>query len=296
MDIQYLPYEPQFNMEIVHCLQRNYPWMGRRSEAEILQWASPILDYHFTLDYAYPYAHGLVVLADQHVVGFLGNITSLRDGVRTVNWTTWCVDEQYRFYTFPAIMTLLQAGDADLYTDLTASPTVQEIDSKFKFVNAPGNTVVYAVHGAARDNLDAYVCKSQEDADRIPDPAVRTAFLDHLPYDVACVIWKRQGETQYIFAKKYQRRVFYNLLRTSFVRILESSVLRLDGQEMDALLRYLAANNHVWRVECDDAVIVCADSAYVHTAEPSSRMYRSADGAFPLHWSYLYSEVALLDE
>lgn len=296
MDIQYLPYDPQYDIEIIHCLQRNYPWMGRRSEAEIRAWASPILDYHFVAEDAYRYAHGLLVVADGHVVGFYGNIASVRDGVRNVNWTTWCMDAPYRFYTFPAIMTMLQEGEVDLYTDLTASPTVQEIDAQFGFRCVPGNTIQYRVHGSRKEHLSVILCQSTEDADHIKDPAMRIAFLDHLPYDVQCIIWSLHGEDQYLFVKRYQRRYLYNLLTRPFVRILESQTRELAGQDMDALLRYIAARYHVREIECDDAILACTGSAHVHYVATSTRMYRTADKAFPAHWSYLYSEVALLDE
>lgn len=297
MDLQFVPYDPQYDIEIVHCLQRNYPWMGRRSDSYMRQWISPVLDNRFGGEENDPGKHALLVMDGDHVVGFLGRIVANWRGLQTDNWTTWCIDQDYRLATFYGVQQILTDTDVNIYTNLTANDSMRKILERFEFRLMPGQTVTYKISGGPGANAAYRLLRTAEDAQCISNPEMRVAYLDHLPYDVRCVTFVHAGQEEYLFLKAYRRRgIVENLLMGKFVRILACTVHELPNDQMDVLLASAARCMHSRKVECDESILRCQQSAYTQESQESIRFYRGDAEKARDNWSYLYTELALLDE
>lgn len=190
MKVEIKGYNEQYRQGVLACLKNNYPWMAEMSDEELYHWAMPFMEYEWKEelpDEIKEFQHGIVFLAGQQVVGYLGFIYAKRhwQGYEYIyqNGTTWAVNEGYRIYLFKA---LKQAnGLADVLGDFSPIKSVEETLTKvFKFKYIDRKVYRFYPVPCFREKLTYQVIRDEND---LADEVLKTEFHDHHPYGVCCL-------------------------------------------------------------------------------------------------------------
>lgn len=298
MKVQIVPYEEKYKSGVLACFKRNYQGMQRRTDAELYQWAKPMFTYHWQDDLSseeVPYKYGVVLLAGEEVVGYLGFIYSKRLGTNGkkliyTSGTTWAIDEGYRIYLFKAIKRAL--APVAVAADFTAIAPVQATLTKvFKFQSLDQNIYEFFPFPSLSHTVKVTsIFKETE----IKDLQARTAFRDHQPYPVYCAEARKGDKSSYIFYK-VKKRVKTKLFGH------QRCVIVLGISDRDFFSRH--AHEIIWQLQKKEKAHLRCDSRffqknlfYYHgfVKHHWSRLFLNKTD-LPVFVDYLYSEVAMLD-
>lgn len=208
MKIEIKGYSDQYRQGVLACLKNNYPWMAEMSDEELYRWAKPFMGYDWKEelpDAVRKFQHGIVFLAGQQVVGYLGFIYAKRhwQGHEYIyqNGTTWAVNEGYRIYLFKA---LKQANNlAEVLGDFSPIKSVEETLTKvFKFKYIDHKVYRFYPIPCFHEELNYRMVQDEKD---IADEVLRTEFHDHYPYGVRCLRISDGKNEGYIFYRVKQR-------------------------------------------------------------------------------------------
>lgn len=208
MKIEIKGYSDQYRQGVLACLKNNYPWMAEMSDEELYRWAKPFMGYDWNEelpDAVRKFQHGIVFLAGQQVVGYLGFIYAKRhwQGHEYIyqNGTTWAVNEGYRIYLFKA---LKQANSlAEVLGDFSPIKSVEETLTKvFKFKYIDHKVYRFYPIPCFHEELNYRMVQDEKD---IADEVLRTEFHDHYPYGVRCLRISDGKNEGYIFYRVKQR-------------------------------------------------------------------------------------------
>ena len=274
--------------------------MARISDEKLYEWLSPITEYKWHDDTDpgdIPYRYGLVILDGNNVVGYCGATYSLQNigGKKRlyVCFSTFAVDEAYRFYIFPATKELCKT--AEVLTDFTPRESMRRLFvESFHFQQVNDKQIIMPPVPSFSGKVNVKFIDRVED---INDPEQRQIFADHKPYGVKCCLFSRNGEEGCIFymsgwRMRWKRRI------PCWKRVVVLKVFNSD---------LLSQNLHeiVWKIQkhegfyvmCNiDAAFINADTPLpLHITRTVHRLIFSRE-EIPDDYNYdfMYSEMSML--
>lgn len=296
MKVSIVPYEGKYREGVMGCFQRNYKAMAHLSPEKIYAWAKPMFTYSWQEDISLeeaPYKYGVVLLAGDNVIGYLGFIYEKRQvqgkTLLYTSGTTWAIDEGYRIYLFSAVKKAIK--NADVVLDLSAIGPVRETMIKvFKFRIFDDTIREFPpVPSLQRSVTVKNIIRAAE----IGDFAVKREFTDHVPYPVFCVKAETGEDACYLFYKTKERVKTKYFGRQKCVEILSVSNKKFFSRHAHEIIWQLQKKEHA-HLRCDSHFFddgVLRYHGYVK--HNGKRLILNKTGQdIPI--DYLYTEFAML--
>lgn len=296
--VKFAPYSDVYRDGTLAVLKRNFPWMSRQSDEKLYHWLAPLIAYKWLGDTDpgdIPYRNGLVILDGDNVVGYCGATYSYQniDGKKRlyVCFSTFAVDEDYRFYIFPAVKELCTT--ADVITDFTPRESMRRLFvERFHFQYLNDKRIFMLPVPSLSNRVKLRFIDKAED---ISDPQQRKVFLDHNGYNVKFCTFERDGEKGGMFycAKwymKWKKRIPCGR-RIDVLKVYNSALLSRNLREI------------AWKLQMHEGVItffVC-DAAFLgenfshpmKISRPVSRLVLSRED-ISQQYDLMYSELSTL--
>ena len=311
--IEFTGFEEKHRDGVISLMMRNYESLGELSPDAVGRWIDPLLSYRWGSDQPVnlPYQHGMVMLADGVVTGFVGCVYSYVEEedrrLSVCKTTTVAVDKEYRRFdpgtgvkerAIEAMYRMI-LDSADIVTGDTPIDKMRvflrdvmhfsDYDTKnYKFLTIPcfGRKLRYTFAEKPED---------------IADEGIRAVYKDHAGYSLRCV--RASGEEGdccvfYRIIKKKFRKKPFDKLKITFASVLEVT-------DHDMFGKY--AHEIIWAIQKRERAFLEADSRYFGSAGPSYpfkyktyetyRMcFSGAEGIDTRKLGGLYSELIMLGD
>ncbi len=321
MAISMVPFNEEDLMGVIRCLKRNYPNFGGWDNVQMEHWLDPVIRYKWSInndvsEKDFPYKYGVTIKDDGRVVGWLGNIVSIRyshEGWKYIygSPTTWAIDKKYNMYLFKAL-TLLYSN-IDVVSEFTARESVREIlKKKYRFeVKSTKNYRFRPIpcFRCRRMMIEPITSEDFTYSGEIDQSVIK----DHLALEFFYIFRfkrKKDGEDGYLFCKTYKE----DSIRIRILRVINPKLFADNCQEIvweierfiffptrkssftmtKDILRFVKKKKNI-DIECDSLLLHGHKPKHHYYKEfEVCRMFRNPN-RINVEYDFLYSELACLN-
>lgn len=246
-DIKLVPYEAIYKKSVLKCLRRNFNKLNKMNDNELEDWFEPLVTYSWENNIDIPFRYGIVLLNENDVVGYCGNIVSIvkknNCNYKYANVTTWCIDLKYRFYTYTVLNELMK--HVDIISDFTPSKVIEKINGKiygFKYIDE----FAYKFGHCMNADLNGIKLKRIESQDEISDFYIKTLFTDHITFGCNCIEYMTDDSEKhnyFFYYLPHNNEEWINIVYVSDLNLFSKYICVISKYIYITLKRKILADN-----------------------------------------------------